>query len=250
MNIDINEIKQRAERNLTVEVLEEVDSTNSEMKRRIRSESGMVPDLLIAKTQSAGRGRQGKSFYSPRDCGIYMTFRFSFSESQNVVYVTTKTAVAVCNAIRTVTGLDVKIKWVNDIYLNGKKVCGILCEDILSSSDGDHNVLIGIGINMIDAVYPQDIPNAASLQSNESNALIAEIIDRLDLLLYEEKNKSYMDEYRQLSCVLGKNVEFVRNGNVYRGTAVSINDHGHLNVISDDGAEHSLNSGEITLRCQ
>ena len=129
-----------------------IDSTNDEAKRLIKS--GTTPPFLVAANeQTHGRGRQGKSFYSPADTGIYMSLVLSFSDGESISKITVIASVAVCKAIEKLTGLKPEIKWVNDVYLNGKKICGILCESVIGGTDLTP-VIIGVGLNLSTTDFP------------------------------------------------------------------------------------------------
>ena len=145
--LDIVDIKTQLQGECKVEILSTVDSTNLECKRRIR-EGRELPDLLVANEQTAGRGRLGREFESPEDSGIYMSLHLlPCLQAEDMVLITSAAAVAVCRAIRAVTGDEPVIKWVNDIFLHDKKICGILAEAI-TGSDGRIHVVLGIGINV------------------------------------------------------------------------------------------------------
>ena len=151
-----------------------IDSTNNEAKRLISDGKITAPTCLTAKEQTAGRGRQGKSFFSP-DTGLYMTvvFPVDFPISSQVT-MTTRTACAVAAAIEECTGKAVGIKWVNDIYTDGKKCCGILCEAVNDYEQGRMKfVVIGIGINIYTKEWPDDLKDiAGSLFNQRDGSLI------------------------------------------------------------------------------
>lgn len=244
---DADYIKNKLNESISVDIFDEIDSTNEEAKRRIAD--GQKEDfVLVARMQTAGKGRKGRSFYSPMDTGIYLTYtHFTDDSVEQSLKTTVATSVIVKNAIKDATGLDCGIKWVNDLYLNGKKVCGILCECILKNTyDNDKNALIiGIGINLTTSDYPEEISDKAgsilsnsdfdcdcdpdsifnpdsdcnldlrvSNNQNSSNNMNKDI--RNDIVSYiindlEEfflnKNYNYIDDYRNSSLVLGKKVE-------------------------------------------
>jgi BirA family biotin operon repressor/biotin-[acetyl-CoA-carboxylase] ligase len=139
-----------------VMIFESIDSTNTEARRRAASGKS-APALIIANSQTAGRGRLGRSFYSPASTGLYMTAVFEASAAfESTVLLTTAAAVSVARAIERLAGITVGIKWVNDLYLNDKKICGILCE-----RSGD-NVIIGIGVNVNQTAFPPEISQRAT----------------------------------------------------------------------------------------
>ena len=238
---------------LEISVLPTVDSTNNEAKRRIAA--GMDrPFLVTAEEQTAGRGRQGKSFYSPPGAGIYFTLVVHPGiPVGDAVSVTTMSSVAVCRAVRRLTDLRPEIKWVNDLYWNGKKCCGILVEAVTDFETGiTTSLLIGIGVNLTTKDFPDDLPNATALPVTgvSRNRLMAEIVRELLQETADLRERSYLADYRAWSCVLGKRIDYYRSGEKKTATAVEIADNGGLVVEDDNGMRTTLESGEITVRVQ
>lgn len=235
---------------------ETIDSTNEEAKRRFAA--GEAEPLLIwANMQTAGKGRNGRSFYSPENTGLYFSVLYPCSSKQmlqDFIFVTTAAAVAVCKSLRKNTGADAGIKWINDVYVGGKKACGILAE---ATYRGDElGVIVGIGINLSTKDFPKEISDVASgigdftkEQLHEMReAILADVGDALcDYFKNPSDHSAIIASYRQMSVVLGKEVSFVRQGeNEIHGIAKDILDDGSLLVACEDG-EHILNSGEIHL---
>ena len=225
------------------------DSTNTQAKKLVQDgKSGCF--LVVANEQTNGRGRQGKSFYSPKDTGIYMSFVFHPKKSfEGAVASTTAAAVAVCRAIENLTDLSPKIKWVNDIYIENKKVCGILCEAV---SDIETNtlssVIIGIGVNISTEDFPSDIENAASLSKDIGRAeLIAEITRQLEEVVSKDFCE-FIDYYRSRSMIIGKEIAFIQNGVATKATALEIESGGGLVVELENKEIKTLRSGEISIR--
>lgn len=237
---------------LSIFVHREIDSTNDEAKRQITSGREGVC-LIVSDAQTAGRGRQGKTFFSPAGAGIYMTLAFpSRLPLTAAVSVTTAAAVAVFRAIRDETGIETAIKWVNDLYLGDKKVAGILTEAISDFEAGEvRHLIVGVGLNLHPADYPADIAKiAAPLQANHvnRNRLIARIVDRLLACLAELGTGTHLDTYRRHSMVIGREITYYRNGVATAARAVDIDEDGWLLVEHPDGTRDLLNSGEITVR--
>ena len=235
---------------VSVEVFRELDSTNSEAKRRLR-EGLTAPLLLAAEHQTAGRGRQGKSFYSPDGTGIYMTLTVHpHAPLTDAVSVTTRASVAVCRAIRKVTGLKPAIKWVNDLYLNKKKICGILVEAISDYSAGvTKSLVIGVGVNVTTEDFPEELTAAASLGvAVDRNLLIAAIAGELLKETENLSDRSYLDDYRAWSLVLGRQIVWTLNGERREALAVEIDADGGLVIREENGAVRTLSSGEISVR--
>lgn len=243
------EIKSHMSSNLEVIHLETVNSTNTYAKNLLRA--GKENDfLVVASEQTGGRGRQGKSFYSPAGSGIYMSLGVHPNAPlQNVITATTAASVAVCRAIENSTDKKPQIKWVNDIYLDGKKVCGILTECIsdakLSLATG---LVIGVGINVETADFPSEVDNATQLGADVDKArLIAEITDNLIALMHSDYPE-FIDYYKSHSLVIGKKINCIECGRVTPATAIDIDDKGGLVVELEGGGVTTLRTGEITIR--
>lgn len=236
---------------LSIFSYKEVDSTNNEAKRLIASGFDRVA-LIVAEVQTAGRGRQGRTFYSPEQTGIYITVVIHPKiDIFDAISITTAASVAVVRAIETLTNAKPQIKWVNDIYLNNKKLCGILTEAVTDFESGmTQSIVIGIGMNISTTHFPADIAEVAvSLNPNgiTRNRLIAEIAKELLDISEDLSNKSYLEEYRTHSLVLGKHITYYKNGNTHSAKATAIDDAGGLVVINDNGESEVLRCGEISI---
>lgn len=237
---------------MSVYVHREIDSTNDEAKRLL-ADGKTGPALIVAEGQSAGRGRQGKQFYSPEREGIYMTFSFpSALPLASAVSLTTASAVAVYLAIRDLTGIETDIKWVNDIYLGGRKICGILTEAISDFEAGcARHILIGIGLNYTTEEFPAELRDTAAALHPAGiprNLMVARIVDRLFDVIGNLGDERYLDIYRSRSMVIGRDVTYYYNGEAYDARAVDIDEDGGLIVEDARGNRTVLNSGEVTLR--
>ena len=234
--------------NTEICVFETLDSTNAYAKQFALS-ADRRDALIVAKQQTAGRGRMGRSFYSPSETGIYFSILLrSQSLPQSAVSLTTVAAVAVMRAIRMLTGKQTLIKWVNDLYLDGKKVCGILAESVGMSSD-DRSVIIGIGVNWYACEFPKELAQiAGSVNADRTiskQQLIAQTLRELGALLAGE---DCINDYRAHSMVIGKKIFWLRESVRYDGIATGIDPSGALLVRTDTGEEQILFSGEISLR--
>lgn len=237
-------------------VMESVDSTNSEMKRRA-AEGAKEGLVVLTEQQTAGRGRLGRSFLSPPGTGIYMSVLLKPSlASLDAIRITTAASVAVVRAIRNITGLAPTIKWVNDIYLGGKKLCGILTEAVTDSKTGSiDSVVLGIGINYKEPSggFPKDLKEVACALKDETvkvsrNQLIAAVLDEFFVIYQALPEHEYMLDYRKWSNVIGHDVKFLEKGVWYFAKAIGIDDDGGLVVEMEDGNSRILRTGEITLR--
>lgn len=234
-----------------------VDSTNMEVKRRALEGAGEGL-VVLAEQQTAGRGRRGRSFFSPSGTGIYMSalFRPDPEISQDVVLITTAASVAVCRAIRNVLGEEPEIKWVNDVYLNGKKICGILTEAVSDFESGRiDTVVVGIGINyhVPEEGFPEELKETAGTVCPADyriprNRLAAAVMEELYALYEGLSDKTYMEDYRRWSNVIGKEVRFTSGTEWEYGMALDIDENGGLIVETEQGDRQVLRTGEITLR--
>ena len=235
-------------RDFSVCVLDQIDSTNTEAKRRALE--GEKRALILAHSQSAGRGRMGRSFYSPEGSGMYFSILMPLEKSlEGCVFLTTAVSVAVMRAIRTLTGKQVGIKWVNDLYWQGKKVCGILCESM--SIGEERSVVIGIGINLKSAEFPEELSTiAGSLCADEVSSIqmAGEICRELFDFLEAPTSPDWLEDYRKHSLVLGKRITWIEQGIPHVGVAESIRADGALCVRDEKGELSILRTGEISLR--
>lgn len=246
---DIEFLKNNLENKLIY--FDTIDSTNEEAKRRIQRETEDY--IILAAGQTAGRGRKGRDFYSPKNQGIYVTFtHYTEKNIEEVIHVTTALSVIVRRAILETYGISCKIKWVNDLYYKDKKVCGILCECILPDSNDDRTAIIcGIGINISTDSFPDDLQNKAGNISDVDDALKnSEIILLIEKGLKEFYNESlnYMDDYIDNSLVIGKEVElFDQNGKILSGLVKDFDENGAIMIEDNSGRVKTINSGEISL---
>ena len=224
---------------------ETLDSTNLEARRKI-SRGIKLPAVFIADNQTAGRGRRGKSFFS--DGGLYMSIAVDVS-NKDTVLLTTISAVAVADAIEESTGLSLGIKWVNDLFYEGKKVCGILCEAVADISGKIDAVIIGIGVNLNVKSFPKELESIAGsinfpgLDKEELAKVITEkVINSIN------QPTDIIDQYKKKSIVIGKDITYEQNGIAYFGKAVDIDANGWLVVEDECGEKTLLSSGEITIR--
>ena len=234
--------------NLTI--LKTVDSTNTYAKK-LAIEGAPEKTVVAAETQTAGRGRLGRSFYSPEKTGLYLSVILRpQAPAEEASFITITAALAVCMAIEALTGASPQIKWVNDIFLNGKKVCGILTEGETSMETRlMEYAVLGIGINVKPATFPEDLRKIAGSLGNSRlsrNKLCAEILNQLFKLNSKNDRNFIISEYKKRSLVPGKTVNFVKNGIPMTGTAADINDQGNLIVNTSHGTE-ILISGEISI---
>ena len=244
-------------------VRDELESTNNTAKAEADANA---PALYIARTQTGGRGRLGRSFHSPADTGLYMTVAYTtdrpLSES---VRITAAAAVAACSAIEALTGISPAIKWVNDLYLDGCKVGGILTEAV-TRADGTHRMIVGLGINLSTAEFPEGLrAPAASLFSPDKahavtpalmGALAGEITRRLLDMAHPAPEGDFpggmwgeacLDFYRKRLLYVGEQVVCTRGSDCLEGIVVGVDGDFSL-LVETDGRRLALSSGEISIR--
>jgi len=205
---------------------------------------------VVSETQTAGRGRKGRTFVSQTG-GLYLSIaREIRSLSPDLIpLLTVFSCVAVCRAIEKTCGISAEIKWVNDLLVNGKKVCGILAESALGARQ---RVILGIGINVFTPSQVLSPFGAASLLPRETplirERLAAAVLD--ELADWEEncRNNAWIEEYRRRSAVLGNEIRCFVGNEEFCAVAEEITDRGGLIVRLDNGERRTLCSGEITVR--
>lgn len=232
-----------------IEYLGKIDSTNEYLKRKKDTPHKTV---VIANRQTAGKGRMDRSFFSPKG-GIYMSLLLHPDSSmEDTSFLTVTAAVAVRNALVHFSGNDVKIKWINDLFVQNKKICGILCESSFSSGkDSPDYVIVGIGVNLYSTRFPKELRDIAGTLSNckmDKNQVIAAILDEFHTLTHPLDKKAVLEAYKDASMVLGKEV-FVYSGNeTYEAVAVDINEDAHLIVETKSGERKTLCAGEVRIK--
>lgn len=252
-------VKSRLEKDfcdVAVRVFDETDSTNMRAKCFAAENGGRA--VFIADSQTAGRGRFGRSFFSPEGCGIYMSILLPIDESMlsDITLLTTAAAVAVCEGIESVCDEKPQIKWVNDIYLNGKKLCGILAEAVTDPKRGViSHVVIGMGINFRDSgAVPKELDGIVTtlFGKNEPpvsrNELAAAVINRMLMLLPSLSEREFLKEYRRRSMLTGQHIVFSRGDKKYTALAEGIDENGGLTVLLKDGSRETLSFGEVSVR--
>ncbi|MBO0440262.1 biotin--[acetyl-CoA-carboxylase] ligase [Candidatus Enterococcus ikei] len=241
---------------LSITVLNSSESTMKDAKlAAINGEANNT--LIVADAQEAPKGRFGRPFFSKAGSGIYMSMLLRPNQNfEEMAQYTVIMAVAVARAMDNLTSEQTEIKWVNDIYINEKKVCGILSEAMSDVESGQiSNVIIGMGINfsLKQNEFPEDLREKATSLFPEKeptitrNELIGEIWNQFYNILNQLPEQRFLEGYRQKSFVLGKTVSFTQAGVDYEGIATAINDHGELVVQLQDKTEKVLSSGEISL---
>lgn len=238
---------------LVLEVVDAVPSTNALVGERA-ADGAQEGYVLLANGQTAGRGRGGRAFYSPKETGVYLSVLLRPKTA--AVSITTMAAAAMCEAIGAVSGREARIKWVNDIFVDGKKVCGILTEGVFSMETGqlDYAVL-GVGINAYCPIkgFPEDLREIAgpifqAPGGDQKNRLIAFFLQRFFHYYRSDNPAEYVQSYRRHSMVIGKRITVVLPHEERQALAVDMDDQCRLIVEYADGRREVLSYGEIRIR--
>lgn len=237
-----------------IEVHDVIDSTNTRAKALAAQGAGHGT-LVCARSQTGGRGRFGRHFHSPDETGIYMSLILRPKmPAERAVMITSMTAVAVARAIERLADVKVEIKWVNDLYIKGKKVCGILCEAGMDFESGQLEYAVaGIGVNTARAEFPEEIRDIATSVGNvcgvdiSKNRLIAEICGCMEELYGQLADGGFMEESRARSNVIGREIVVLRGSERIPARAIDIDDQGSLVVETAEGVQ-VVRSGEVSVR--
>ncbi len=239
-----------------LKLYQETDSTNGAAKQAAIAGEAGHGSVILACGQSCGRGRRGRSFYSPSQAGLYLSVILQPQGNlRESLLLTTEAAVAVYKAIRKVTGIELDIKWVNDLYYKGKKVCGILTEAITDFESGEiQYAVVGIGLNLYEEEggYPPELRGiAGGLYRNQReaegvnrNRLAAEIVN---CLLDETRELKLLPEYLDRNMVPGHRIQILDGQQSRSAYAVAICQDGRLKVREEDGSETLLAYGEVSV---
>jgi len=231
-----------------------VDSTNDAAKRLI-GESDKEGTVILADGQTQGKGRQGRTWHSEENVGIYLSIVLKPSlRPEQISQITLVAGVALAQTINEFSRVRAHLKWPNDILLNGKKVAGILTENCQNNAHS--GIILGVGINVNHSQFPVSLQRIATSMAMENG----EIFERLPLITYflnhldqeyrcllDEGLAPIVDQWNMNSDMFGRQVFLAQGTQTYSGTAMKLNEKGHLVVLTDDGEEIGFDSGEITL---
>ena len=234
---------------------DQLSSTNT--KAKALAEAGYPSGtVVVAETQTAGKGRLGRQFYSPAGQGVYFSLLVRpelFGD--HTLLLTSMCAAATAEAIEKLARVQVQIKWVNDLLIGSKKICGILTEAGLNLEDQSIDyVVIGIGINCGKQTFPAELKTIATSIENESGTainrslLIAEVLKNIEAGFQTLQEKPFLKICREHSAVIGKTVAVCRGTQRRPAAALGLNDNGALLVRYEDGSEEALQAGEVSIR--
>jgi len=241
-----------------IERLEAVDSTNSYLKNRA-AEGAPHGLAVVAEEQTGGRGRFGRSFHSPRGKGLYLSvlLRPDFPAVQ-AAKLTPWAAVAVCRAVEELTGLKPAIKWINDILLEDRKLCGILTEADIAPDGSLNDVILGIGLNLTQGEedFPPEVAGVATSLAQhlpevpEREEMLSALLGELDRMwnAFPEAAEEYLEAYRARCSTVGQEVLVTGGGEEREGFALGVNEDFSLRVRFAGGICQNLDSGMVSAR--
>ncbi len=245
------------------EVFSEIDSTNTYLKK-LASQAGQshTQDLktwhtVIASCQTAGRGRMGRTFLSPAETGLYLSVLLRPKTAAGpATRITTAAAVAACLAIESCTEERPQIKWVNDVFIRGKKACGILTEASADPKTGSLDwAVMGIGFNVYEPEggFPEELrgiagPIATVRQRDLRSRLAASFLREFYSICRDLEEADYYEAYRKRSFLIGRSINVIRGASVRPAVALDVDRECRLVVRYEDGSEERLSSGEVSVR--
>ena len=239
--LDSKIIKDKCKYDVDIVVFDEIDSTNRYAKELEKDKT-----IVISDTQSNGRGRLGRDFLSSKGKGIYMSILLKYDEKMlDPTLFTCYTGTVVSKVFEHLLGLNPGIKWVNDIYINNKKVCGILVESVIKNNTFD-KFIVGIGINVYKQEFPIElVDKITTLEDNTKikvsrNEIIASIINEF----FDNLNKPFMDYYKDKMILKQKLVEINERDKRYMAEVIDVSDSGEL-IIKYNGELKKLYTGEV-----
>lgn len=235
---------------------EEIESTNDKAKALAR-EGAKEGLLVIADSQSQGKGRLGRNWESPARTGIWMSLVLRPQiVPQYASQLTLIAGLSMCEVIQEVTGLEARIKWPNDIVINGKKVCGILAE-MSAEIEGINYIILGIGVNVNMKHFPKELPYASSLALEGKREYTRKAIVKKFLEKFESEYINYkkhpslapfIERYEKSCITLHRTVKLLMGNETVIAEATGINNEGELLVILEDGISKTVTSGEVSVR--
>ncbi len=237
---------------LSLEYFDSIDSTNNYLKENHEK----LPhfNVAVASDQTAGRGSKGRSFFSPPDTGLYISILLKDGlTAQDAELLTTSAAVAACRALVNAVRCRPQIKWINDIYMENRKVSGILTEGAIKDGKPEYSV-VGIGFNVYPPAggFPEDIKDKAGavttfVKEGQRAAIAAGFIKEFHEI-FTSKDTDYIDEYKRLNFLPGRQITVVKPGGTKPAKALYVNDKCHLVVEYPDGNREALSFGEVTIK--
>ena len=245
-------IRQLAHSDWQIKLFDVIDSTNTYAKEALTRGDITKPTMIIANQQIGGRGRLGRTFVSPADTGLYISFALPLPVGTSVVpgLLTTGTAVAVSRAIKKTIGIELDFKWVNDLLFKNRKVGGILTEAVMDfESQQVSAIVVGIGLNLqqpqnLDAMLTNKVGGMVEHLTVSRNVIVATLFDEFVKLYAEYTDGSFLMAYRQRNIVINQTVTVKYGKELVTGIAKAIDEQGQL--LADTGdVIRTINSGEV-----
>ena len=250
-------VKKHLNQDCQITFVPSVGSTNTVL-RALAEQGAPEGTVVIADEQTGGRGRMGRAFYSPAGSGIYLSLllRPVNADPRQTVTLTAAAAVALCQAIETVSENEPQIKWVNDIFLNGRKICGILSEAAFGLESGvPEYVVVGVGINAYtpEGGFPPELAEIAGALWERpvpggKNRLAAEFVNHFWKLYTAGDPAAFLEDYRRRSLVVGKDVTVIAGGRETPAHALGIDENCRLLVRYENGETAALSYGEVRIQ--
>lgn len=241
---------------ISLTVYKETDSTNTRL-RELATEGAPEGTAVIAGMQTGGKGRLGRKFFSPSDTGLYMSILLRPEmTAADAVRITTAAAVAVADAVEKISGRKADIKWVNDVYIDGRKICGILTEAAFSLENGGLDYAVcGIGINVYEPEggFPEDIKDIAGAvldtpADDVRNRLAALVLENFMGYYHQLSENSFLQGYRSRLMWRDEDINLILGGKITPAKLIDTDENCRLLVKYEDGTEDTISSGEISIR--
>ena len=241
---------------ISLTVYKETDSTNTRL-RELATEGAPEGTAVIAGMQTGGKGRLGRKFFSPSDTGLYMSILLRPEmTAADAVRITTAAAVAVADAVEKISGRKADIKWVNDVYIDGRKICGILTEAAFSLENGGLDYAVcGIGINVYEPEggFPEDIKDIAGAvldtpADDVRNRLVALVLENFMNYYNKLSENSFLQGYQSRLMWRGEDINLIRGSEITPAKLIDADEKCRLIVKYEDGTEDTISSGEISIR--
>lgn len=241
---------------ISLTVYKETDSTNTRL-RELATEGAPEGTAVIAGMQTGGKGRLGRKFFSPSDTGLYISILLRPEmTAADAVRITTAAAVAVADAVEKISGRKADIKWVNDVYIDGRKICGILTEAAFSLENGGLDYAVcGIGINVYEPEggFPEDIKDIAGAvldtpADDVRNRLAALVLENFMNYYNKLSENSFLQGYQSRLMWRGEDINLIRGSEITPAKLIDADEKCRLIVKYEDGTEDTISSGEISIR--
>lgn len=241
---------------ISLTVYKETDSTNTRL-RELATEGAPEGTAVIAGMQTGGKGRLGRKFFSPSDTGLYMSILLRPEmTAADAVRITTAAAVAVADAVEKISGRKADIKWVNDVYIDGRKICGILTEAAFSLENGGLDYAVcGIGINVYEPEggFPEDIKDIAGAvldtpADDVRNRLAALVLENFMNYYNKLSENTFLQGYQSRLMWRGEDINLIRGSEITPAKLIDADEKCRLIVKYEDGTEDTISSGEISIR--